>query len=393
MVIRTRDRFLEIGRFTRQGDLMLVTPNINEFWPQTITEWIKQGAPEELQEFQFLCDFFQLTHYYKMVEIKTGLDPRSVDLGLSEPYTHLIPPIEPAYESRIIDQDERTITVLNEGGQTVRLIKTNLFDMPTFIDHPVKDRSTWKQYSKRLDANSPNRLPNDWQSYLNKMNKQDKPTRLNVGSLFGFLREWMGLERLLYTFYDDPQLIEEMMEHVCVLVIEVLNKVLPSLRVDFAFFWEDMAYKSGPLISPNMFRKFMVPRYKRITEVCRKFGVDIIFVDSDGNLNELIPLWLEGGVNAFIPLECAASNNILELRKKYGKDAIFGGGIDKRVLLKDKNAISKEVMDKVPPLLNDGGYFPGLDHLVPPNTPFENYIYFINTLRDIAGLDKLPYCL
>ena len=134
----------------------------------------------------------------------------------------------------------------------------------------------------------------------------------------------------------------------------------------------------------------MMPRYQKVTDMLHSAGIDVIFVDSDGNLNELIPLWLECGVNGYWPLECAAGNDAVALRKKYGKDIILGGNIDKRELLKGKDAIREEVMSKVPFLLESGGYFPSVDHLVPPDVTLENYRYFINTLREVAGREKLP---
>jgi uroporphyrinogen decarboxylase len=200
----------------------------------------------------------------------------------------------------------------------------------------------------------------------------------------------MGLERLLYMFYDDPSLIEEMVDQVCYLSTEVIKRVVKNLRVDHVMFWEDMAFKSGPLISPDMVRKFMVPRYKKVTDLLRSSGVDVIFVDSDGNLDELIPIWLECGINATWPLECAAGNDAVALRKKYGRDLILGGNIDKRELLKGRDAIREEVISKVPFLLEGGGYFPSVDHMVPPDITWENYCYFINTVREVAGLEKLP---
>jgi uroporphyrinogen decarboxylase len=151
-----------------------------------------------------------------------------------------------------------------------------------------------------------------------------------------------------------------------------------------------MAYKAGPLISPDMVKKFMVPRYKKITELLRNNGVDIIFVDCDGNIEQLIPLWLESGINYVWPLEQAAGNDAVALRKKYGNDLILSGAIDKRALVKGEEAIRAEVMSKVPFLLKKSGYFPTVDHTIPPNVPFKNYCYYINTLREVAGLEKLP---
>jgi len=222
------------------------------------------------------------------------------------------------------------------------------------------------------------------------MNDIDEPVGLNVGSFFGILRDWMGLERLLYNFHDDPLLVEDMMEHMCYMETECIRKAAKDLKIDFALFWEDMCFRSGPLISPDMVRKFMLPRYKRVTDVLRSNGIDLVFLDSDGNVSELIPIWIEGGINILWPLERAAGNDAVELRKKYGRDLALAGNIDKRALMKGKDAIREEVMSRLPFLLEHGGYFPSVDHLVPPDVKFVDYIYFINTMREVAGLEKLP---
>jgi len=146
-----------------------------------------------------------------------------------------------------------------------------------------------------------------------------------------------------------------------------------------------MAYKTGPLVSPKMFKDFMSPHYKKITEYLRGQGIDIITVDSDGNINELIPLWLEAGVNGFWPLEVAAGMDAVSLRKKYGKDCILLGNIDKRVLAKGKKEIKEEVRRKVPFLLSQGGYLPSVDHSVPPDVPYKNFLYYLDFLRSVAS--------
>ena len=192
-------------------------------------------------------------------------------------------------------------------------------------------------------------------------------------------------------FYDDPNLIEDMMETMLYLETEIIKRTLKDIKVQQATFWEDMCYKTGPLISPDMVRKFMVPRYKKITDLLHSYGVDVIFLDSDGNVEQLVPLWLECGINYIWPFEVAAGNDAVAMRKKYGKDLIIGGTIDKRALAKDEKAIREEVMSKVPFLLEQGGYLPSVDHALPPDVTFENYCYFINVMREVAGLEKLSF--
>ena len=391
--ISPKQRYLDVCHFKRPGDLYMQT-GLNGFWPQTLQKWVEHGAPDHILNTRHRSEFFQFQHIRWLVEIRSsvfGAGVRSVtDLGHGIRVGEGGPPILPAYEPRIVSEDERTVTYISGSGQTVRVLKDNP-GMPTFLDWPVKDRATWNEHKKRLDPNTPDRWPADWDAYVQRMNSRPEPLSLEVGSFYGYLREWVGSERILYMFYDDPNLIEDMMDAILYLETEIIKRALKDIKVQQATFWEDMCYKAGPLISPAMVKKFMVPRYKKITDLLHSYGVDVIFVDSDGNVEQLIPLWLEVGINYVWPFEVAAGNDAVAMRKKYGKDLIIGGTIDKRALAKGKEAIREEVMSKVPFLLEQGGYLPSQDHAAPPDISFENYCYYINTMREVAGLEKLSF--
>jgi len=382
--------FLDICHFKRPSEELYMLPVISwVFWEQVLEEWVEQGAPKEITSPRFQRDYFQFQNVHWL---GSGDEARpNIDIGHGIKVPGSSRPLAPAYEPRIITEDERTVTYINSVGQTARGFKDNPDRMPMFIDWPVKDRATWNEYKKRLDPDTPERWPADWNAYVQEMNSKSEPLSLPVGSFYGWLRNWVGSERILYMFYDDPKLVEDMMEQILYLETEVIKRTLKDIKVQQANFWEDMAYKAGPLISPTMVRKFMMPRYKKITDLLHSYGVDVVFVDSDGNLNELIPLWLEAGINFLWPFEVAAGNDAVAIRKKYGRDLIIGGTIDKRALLKGKEAIQEEVMSKVPFLLEQGGYFPSVDHLVPPGVTFENYCYYINLMREVAGLKKLSF--
>jgi hypothetical protein len=395
MAISNRERFKAIARFQRPGDLFL----IDIIMPQILASWVKQGAPEKILqqgEERFVNDsnvreYFKFDNKILISEVKSGwagFRIKDIGYGISVPDGS---PLVPGYEIKIIAEDDRTVTYINGTGQTVKSLKNNPFSMPMFMDWPVKDRASWEELKQKLDPNSPERWPADWNSFVKGMNSQDDPVVLQVGGFYHYVRSWIGSERILYMFYDNPSLIEDMMEHMLYMETEIIKRVVKDVKIDEADFSEDIAYKAGPLISPAMVKKFMVPRYKKITEILRNNGIDIVYVDSDGNIEQLIPLWLESGVNYVWPLEQAAGNDPVALRKKYGRDLILGGGIDKRVLLKGKSEIRNEIMSKVPFLLEKGGYFPTVDHTVPLGVPFENYCYYINTLREAAGLDNLSF--
>ena len=391
MTATDRERFRGICHFENPGELMLITPYFHDFWTETLDEWVKQGAPEEIRQSRFRGEYFHLDHMRMLREVNLGMFmDKVIDVG-GAPYVYGIPPLVPEYEVTKVQEDGESIVLVNTGGQKIRTSKAHPEKMPMYLDFPVKDRATWEQYKKRLDPWTPERWPADWDAYVQRINAKDEPIMLNVGGLFGYIREWMGVEPLLYLFYDDPNLVEDMMEHLTYLQTEVVKKVVADIRVDCAMYWEDMCFKTGPLISPKMFKQFMVPRYKKVTEILHGAGIDSIFVDSDGNLSALIPLWLESGINGFWPMECAAGNDAVALRKQYGNDIIIGGNIDKRAFLKGEDVLRQEIMAKVPFLLEKGGYFPSLDHLVPPDVPFTMYQSFINMLREVAGLEKISW--
>jgi len=387
-----REYFLAICRGERPSDVPIFDW-FQKYWSETPAAWVRQGAPEEIMTQPGFNRYFQIDTIYTTQEIIAEVNRADLKTDPTQrgPAEYIVtPPVVPVFEREVIREDERHRVEIHYGGQTVEINKEHPLRMPKYLDHPVKDRASWNEYKKRLDPDTPARWPKDWAGYVEERNREDVPTLLLFSGFFGVLREWSGLERLLYWFYDDPKLVEDMMDQVLYLDMGVARRVVKDLRVDFVRFWEDMAYKSGPLISPEMFRKFMIPRYKVITDFLHSNGIDIIHVDSDGNIEELIPDWLKVGVNFPWPLEVAAGMDAVALRKKYGKALIMSGNIDKRSFLKGKETLREEVMSKVPFLCKTGGFFPGLDHATPPDVPFENFKYFINLLREIAGLEKLP---
>jgi len=390
MSISNRQRFLDICRGRRLGDVAIIDW-FNRYWTDTPKEWVKQGAPKEILKPEGFNRYFQFEHIHNLQEIvsehnRTDLPEVEAGEGF-----YVTPPIIPVFQRKVIRENERHRVEITYGGSIVEVSKEFPWRMPKYLERPVRDRATWNEYRKRLDPYTPERWPSDWWGFVEKTNCEDTPTLLMVEGFFGILREWTGLENLLYMFYDDPKLVEDMMDHVLYFIMAIVQRVLRDVRVDCIRFWEDMAYKAGPMISPEMFGRFMVPRYRQVTDFLHKHGIDVIHVDCDGNINELIPLWLEVGINFHWPLEVAAGMDAIALRKKYGKDLTLSGNIDKRVFAKGKEAIREEVMSKVPFLLQSGGYFPSLDHGIPPDVTFENYCYFINLLREIAGLEKLSF--
>ena len=189
-------------------------------------------------------------------------------------------------------------------------------------------------------------------------------------------------------FYDDPGLMHEILDTLCDLWIALYTRVQQDARIDWFFIWEDMCFKSGPLISPQLFREFLLPRYRRFTSALRDNGCRHVLVDSDGDERPLVPLWVEGGVTIVFPWETQFGLDITEVRRRH-PDLGMMGGIDKTALARGREAIDGE-LEKVPFMLERGRYVPGLDHGVPPDVSWDDYRYFYDRLREMIW--KYPPC-
>lgn len=373
--MNARERFIAIMHFTEADR---VPYHELGAWGQTIARWYKEGLPRVdnrgpggYWEFLYGHEYF-------------GLDRRDyVDLNM-----RIVPPFQPV----VIEENERYVVAVNEQGIKTKALKEGTVlgsrpSMDQYLEFPVKNRADFRKLKRRYDPHSPFRYPKWWKDKVKCWQIRDYPLCLVPNGCLGFygtLREWMGTENLSYAFYDNPVLIHEMTEFLADFIIEATRRALEEVKVDYFNFWEDLAGKGGPLISPRIFREFMFDPYKRVIDFLHRHGVDIITLDSDGEFEVLIPLLLEVGVTGIWPLEVAAGMDPVCLRKKYGKNLALSGGIDKRVLTKDKKAIEQELMSKVPYLIEQGGYIPTIDHAVPPDISLKNFMYYLNLKKKIA---------
>jgi len=319
----------------------------------------------------------------------------------------------PAFPHRILEETDRYQVIVDGTGTTRKIFKDPSFlggyaGMPQWLDFPVKTRDDFEEMKTRFDPHSPGRYglhvfnnhrtsdsivrkiqesckdtdsPEAQRELIRKVVDSARvPVGLDVPGLFFQARNLMGLERLLVTFHRDPRFIEEIFDFWTDFVIETMKAAI-DVRLDYVVLPEDMSYNKGSFISIKHFTEFFVPRYKRITQYLRSRGVQVIFVDSDGNCEQLISGWLEAGINGVFPLEVRAGMDAVELRKEYGDELILAGNIDKNALAEGPKKIEEEVQLKLPSLLQEGGYLISLDHGVPPNVSLQNYQHYLGLVR------------
>jgi len=196
----------------------------------------------------------------------------------------------------------------------------------------------------------------------------------------------MGESCLCTAYYDDPDLVNDIMETITDTSYRFLEELSRSVRFDVLIVHEDMAGKGGPLVGPKQINEFIRPYYRKIWDMLSSRGTKLFAQDSDGDMRPVIDAFIGCGINVFFPNEPAAGMDIVELRKKYGKSIALIGGIDKHVLRKDKAAIRQELEYKMQPFMQNGGVIFALDHRIPNGTPLENYRYYVKTAREILGI-------
>ena len=329
-------------------------------WGETMQRWRQEGLESDDWRTPFNFD--------------AGFETLPVNLGLY-----------PNFTFEILQEDEKYQTIRGENGITWRQMK-NTSAIPQYIDYPVKTRRDWEQLrDTRLNPHSPERFGDNWHSAIADMQKRG--AAVQIGSypygLFGTLRDFMGVEELLIGFYDEPELIHEMMDYLTDFWLTIYAKVLKDVQIDHIHIWEDMSGKQGSLISPEMFRQFMAPCYKKIVNFARENNIAVVSVDTDGNMDTLMPLLAESGINLVLPFEVQAGCDIVEFKRQYPTICLCGG-IDKLEIAKGRAAIDKE-LDRIAPILGGTGYIPALDHLVHPDVGYDDFTYFVTELRKRLG--------
>jgi len=358
-------------RFRRQMHFQSIDRGVHwefGYLQETMDRWHKEGLPAEITAGEGPGS----------IESYFGVDPCDwawISNGLHPPFSGEAKVLERKADSAIYQTPDGTILEQKTEG-----VKT----IPHFIKYPIADRDDWKRFKDRLDPNHPDRLTRDWKAAREYFRQSNRPVGINLGSFFGVPRDWIGFENIAMMCYDDRDLVEEIVETLTVLIETQMQRVLPEIHVDFAGGWEDICFRNGPVIGPDLFGQIVIPRLKRITKLLRQYGCDIIWTDCDGNINHLVPLWLEAGLNCMFPIEVQGGSDPVELRKKYGKQILLRGGLAKYQFASGRKEIIAE-LKRVEKVFEEGGYIPHGDHRIPEDVSYENYHYYVKEKLNMMG--------
>jgi hypothetical protein len=339
----------------------LIPPMITEIFgplPGLKEEWAAQGAaPEELDfsTFRYRCG-------------TTTLLP--VNTGWMD-----------SFPEEVLEETKEFVIAIDRMGRRVKLSRLAA-SLPLPLEYPVKNMDDWLRMKPHYEF-SEKRFGRDWERRAQERRAAGDVIMVAIPGGFDEPRQLMGDEGVCLAFYDQPELIYDILKTIGDTAVRVLDRVSAAVQVDALAVHEDMAGKSGPLAGPKQIEEFIAPYYGRVWDMLRDRGARLFDQDSDGNMNAAFPAFVAAGLNMTHPLEPAAGMDIVQLRSRYGRKLAFVGGLDKHVVRRSREEIVAELEYKIPPMVRTGGCVLGLDHRIPNGTPLANYRFYLQKAWEI----------
>jgi uroporphyrinogen decarboxylase len=371
-----RDRYLAAMLFGKPDKVPFQPGHPRE---STRERWHREGLPADRDYFDFLLETL-------------GIQPEKPKRTVTGPGISFR--MNPMFEENVLEHKDGHYIVQDWMGSVTEISDQfdvsyirNAKDFVTRKWHkfPVENRKDWDAMKWRYNPEDEIRRPHDFEERCRLLRERDYPTGIYFSGPWWQMREWLGFEPLCMMTKDDPDFIHDLCDFWAEFVSATMAPLLRNVQLDSVLISEDMAYKGFSMISPAMVREFLVPVYERWVSEIRASGCPVIEVDSDGYIGELIPIWIERGINACVPIEVAAGNDIVEFRRQFGRKMAYEGGVDKRAIAKGGKVMRDEVMRIVPPLLKEGGFIPSCDHGVPPDISWPNFVEYARLLAQLTG--------
>ncbi len=328
-------------------------PICDSVWAATASRWRNEGLPGDIP----------VTEYFHYEMAGFGVD------------------ITPQFPVRIVERTPEYVVKTTPYGST----RKNHWDYsttPELIDYAIKTREDWAQAKKRLQ---PGYTRVDWVT-LKQNYEQAKSDNLfltfNAVVGYDLCQAYIRADELLPLLITDPDWIQDMIETSADLVIEMAKIVMKEGYIfDGAFLYNDMGYRGAPFFSPRIYRELIKPADRRVFEFFHSHNMPVL-LHSCGYVKPLVPDLLDVGLDVLQPLETKAGMDLVEIKKEFGKDLAFMGGIDVRTITdSDPTALEIEIRTKIPAAKAGGGYIYHSDHSIPNNVSFQQYCRLLDLVK------------
>ena len=299
------------------------------WWDQTLRRWHTEGLPADVTDRYDVCRHFGLD-----LLVQHGLD--SVGPGAPAPKSH----------GAGIIADEADYDRIHD----------HLYPLPA-VNREAWQRSADQQRRGEIAL---------WFSFE---------------GFFWFPRKLLGIERHLYAFYDQPDLLHRINAELAEWQLQVLDEIYRVCTPEFMTFAEDMSYNHGPMLSRKLFDEFLRPYYERVVPRIRQRGT-IPFVDTDGDATMAMPWYEDAGIEGFLPLERQAGVDVAALRNAHPRMRLLGA-FDKMTMNRGEAAMRAE-FERLLPVARKGGTILGVDHQTPPGVSYQDYRLYVRLFREYA---------
>jgi uroporphyrinogen decarboxylase len=376
-MLTERERFIAALTFQKPDRVPFCPGDGRE---STLAAWHRQGLPAEVTDYH--------AYVRQLLGLPDGVVSSEPRLAIGVDFRMI-----PQFEEKVIEDRGGTRIVQDWKGNICEISKQYdvryLRDPIDFVTRrwircPVAGRDDWHQMRRRYRPEEPGRFPDDFQDRARRLRDRSYPSGIVFSGPFWQLREWLGFEELCMLLMDDPGLVEEMIDFWEQFVAEVLDRVLGCYLPDYVVIAEDMAYKGRPMVGPDQCRRFLLRCWRRWGQACRQAGVPICGIDSDGHVGQLIPVWIEAGLNFNSPQEAAAGNDLPGYRRTFGMRMAYQGGVDKRAIAAGGGALRNEI-GRLRPVIAAGGYIPSCDHGVPADVPWPHFVEYCRLLAEATS--------
>ena len=328
-------------------------PYQDVFWATTIERWRTEGLPAGVNPYDhFGCEMARL----------------SADYTLQMPV-------------ETIEQTGHHHVYRDANGATRKDLNTADGWTPGWIDFAIRNRDDWFRLKKRGQFH-PSRIPANIRQAFDAARAKDRFVSFSVHACFHPTWHKIGLDTMLVWMIEDPDLVTDMFATHTQLIIDMYEALrAQGIAFDGAWLSDDLGYRNAPLISPAMYKSLVLPHHQKL---CRRFAQDGLktILHSDGNVEPLIPLFLDAGFAALHPLEAKVDAlDVRKLKPAWGDRLVLFGNIDVRKLAGTREEVEEEIRTKVGQGKIGGGYLFHSDHSVPNDVSLDNYRFALDMLK------------
>ena len=337
----------------READRVPITDSP---WNATLARWRREGLPEDVPWWQY----FGLDHF---ASIWADNSPR--------------------FPARIIEETDQYVIRFTAWGATIKDWKDH-GGVPEFLDFTIVDRPSWAAAKARM---TPDRDRIDWNRLkANYAQQREAGAWISASFWFGFdiTHSWtIGTERALMAMIEDPDWLVDMFTHELDVDLALFEMVWDAgYHFDEITWPDDMGYKGTQFFSKQMYRDILKPVHKRAADWAHARGAKVR-LHSCGDIRPLVPELIDIGIDALNPIEVKAGMDPTALKKQYGDQLTFHGGLN-AVLFDDMAKMADQMRQVIPAMKQGGGYILSSDHSVPDSVSLEEFGQFVAMAKELG---------